>query len=70
MWYIKLENEIKMIWNHGASDPKQQRTTRRHAMKQKVCHAMQVMIAVTMEDIAFFVISGIALAIILKLACA
>ena len=38
-------------------------------MKQKVCHAMQVMIAVTIEDIAFFVISGLALAIILKLAC-
>ena len=38
-------------------------------MKQKVCHVMQVMIAVTIEDIAFFVISGLALAITLKLAC-
>ena len=39
-------------------------------MKQKVCHAMQIMLAVTMEDIAFFLISGLALAVILKLACA
>ena len=38
-------------------------------MKQKVCKAMQVMIAVTIEDIAFFLISGLALVIILKLAC-
>ena len=37
-------------------------------MKQKVCKAMQLMIAVTMEDIAFFLISGLALVIILKLA--
>ena len=43
---------------------------RRYAMKQKVCKAMQVMIAVTMEDIAFFLISGLALVIILRLACA
>ena len=39
-------------------------------MKQKVGKAMQIMIAVTMEDIGFFLISGIALAVILKLACA
>ena len=39
-------------------------------MKQKVGKAVQLMIAVTMEDIGFFLISGIALAIILKLACA
>ncbi len=38
-------------------------------MKQKVCHAMQIMLAVTMEDIAFFLISGLALVILLKLAC-
>ena len=38
-------------------------------MRQKVCKAMQLMIAVTMEDIAFFLISGLALVIILKLAC-
>ena len=38
-------------------------------MKQKVCKAMQLMIAVTMEDIAFFLISGLALVIILKLTC-
>lgn len=38
-------------------------------MKQKVCHAMQIMLAVTLEDIVFFIISGLALAIILKLAC-
>ena len=43
---------------------------RRYAMKQKVCRAMQIMLAVTMEDIAFFLISGLALAVILKLACA
>ena len=48
----------------------QTRFERRHAMKQKVCHAMQIMLAVTMEDIAFFLISGLALAVILKLACA
>ena len=39
-------------------------------MKQKVGKAVQIMIAVTMEDIGFLLISGIALAIILKLACA
>jgi len=42
---------------------------RRHTMKQKVCKAVQVMIAVTMEDIAFFIICGIALFTLLKLAC-
>ena len=42
---------------------------RRHAMKQKVCKAMQLIIAVTMEDIAFFIICGIALFTLLKLAC-
>lgn len=52
------------------SQIKTNRLERRYAMKQKVCKAMQVMIAVTMEDIAFFLISGLALAIILKLACA
>ena len=36
-------------------------------MKQKLGKAMWLMLAVTMEDIGFFVISGIALAIILKL---
>ena len=51
---------------HGKVKPALER---RHAMKQKVCHAMQIMLAVTMEDIAFFIISGLALAIILKLAC-
>jgi hypothetical protein len=39
-------------------------------MKQKVCHAMQIMLAVTMEDVGFFLVCGIALAVILKLACA
>lgn len=39
-------------------------------MKQNVSKAMRLMLAVTMEDNGFFVISGIALAIILKLACA
>lgn len=39
-------------------------------MKRKVNQAVQLMIAVTMEDIAFFLISGLALAVILKLACA
>ena len=38
-------------------------------MKQKVCRAMQVMIAVTREDLGFFIVSGIALAVLLKLAC-
>ena len=42
---------------------------RRHTMKQKVCKAVQVIIAVTMEDIAFFIICGIALFTLLKLAC-
>ena len=39
-------------------------------MKQKVCKAMQIMIAVTMDDLGFFLICGLALAVILKLACA
>ena len=39
-------------------------------MKQKVGKAVQLMIAVTMEDIGFFIASGIALAILLRLACA
>lgn len=38
-------------------------------MKQKVGKAVQLMIAVTMEDIGFFIACGIALAILLKLAC-
>lgn len=38
-------------------------------MKQKVCKTMQVMIAVTMEDLGFFSICGIALFILLKIAC-
>jgi hypothetical protein len=39
-------------------------------MKQKVEKAVQLMIAVTMEDIGFFITCGIALAVILKLASA
>ena len=39
-------------------------------MKQKVEKAMQVMIAITMEDLGFFLICGLALALILRLACA
>ena len=38
-------------------------------MKQKVCKAVQVMYAVTMEDLGFFVTCTLALAVILKLAC-
>ena len=38
-------------------------------MKQKVCKAVQVMFAVTMEDLGFFAICGIALFILIKLAC-
>jgi len=45
------------------------RFERRHAMKQKVEKAVQLMIAVTMEDIGFFIACGIALVILLKLAC-
>ncbi len=41
---------------------------RRHTMKQKVCKAVQVMFAVTMEDFGFFIIWGLALAVLLKLA--
>lgn len=51
---------------HGKVKPNFER---RHTMKQKVCKAVQVMIAVTMEDIAFFIICGIALFTLLKLAC-
>ena len=54
---------------HGKVKSKPNRFERRYAMKQKVCKAVQVMFAVTMEDIAFFLISGLALVIILKLAC-
>lgn len=39
-------------------------------MKQKVGKAVQLMIAVTMEDLGFFLACGIALAVIFKLACA
>ena len=39
-------------------------------MKQKVCKAMQVILDVTMEDPGFFITCGIALVIILRLACA
>ncbi len=38
-------------------------------MKEKVGKAVQLMIAITMEDIGFFIACGIALAVILKLAC-
>ena len=37
-------------------------------MKQKVCKAVQVMFALTMEDFGFFIIWGLALAVLLKLA--
>lgn len=52
------------------SQIKTNRFERRHPMKQKVGKAVQLMIAVTMEDIGFFIIGGLALAVILKLACA
>ena len=54
----------------GKVKPKTNHFERRHAMKQRVCKAMQIMIAVTLEDIGFFITCGIALAVILKLACA
>ena len=54
----------------GKVKSKPNRFERRHAMKRKVGKAVQLMIAVTMEDIGFFIISGLAIAIILKLACA
>ena len=55
---------------HGKVKSEPKRFERRHAMKQKVGKAVQLMIAVTMEDLGFFIVGGIALAIILKLACA
>lgn len=54
---------------HGKVKSYSNRFERRHAMKQKVGKAVQLMIAVTMEDIGFFIACGIALAILLKLAC-
>ena len=61
IYYTRKDGKVK---------PETNRFERRHAMKQKVCKAMQLMIAVTMEDLGFFLICGLALAIILKLACA
>ena len=61
IYYTRKRGKIKSETN---------RFERRHAMKQKVCHAMQIMLAVTMEDVGFFLVCGIALAVILKLACA
>ncbi len=61
IYYTRKHEKVKSYSN---------RFERRHAMKQKVEKAVQLMIAVTMEDIGFFIISGIALAIILRLACA
>ena len=55
---------------HGKVKSQPNSFERRLAMKRKVNQAVQLMIAVTMEDIAFFLISGLALAVILKLACA
>ena len=55
---------------HGKVKSQTNRFERRHAMKQKVEKAVQLMIAVTMEDIGFFIACGIALAVILKLAWA
>ena len=55
---------------HGKVKSKPNRFERKHTMKQKVGKAVQLMIAVTMEDIGFFITCGIALAVILKLACA
>jgi len=57
IYYTRKRGKVKPIFE------------RRHTMKQKVCKAVQVMIAVTMEDIAFFIICGIALFTLLKLAC-
>ena len=38
-------------------------------MKEKTLNALHVLLDITMEDLGFFITSGIALAIILKLAC-
>ena len=54
----------------GKSQISLTRIERIHAMKQKVGKAVQLVLAVTMEDIGFFLICGIALAVILKLASA
>ena len=56
--------------NRDALQSYSNRFERRHAMKQKVGKAVQLMITVTMEDIGFFIAGGIALVILLKLACA
>ena len=55
---------------HGKCQIKTEPNQRRRTMKEKVGKAVQLMIAVTMEDIGFFITCGIALAVILKLACA
>ena len=54
---------------HGKVKSYSNRFERRHAMKQKVGKAVQLMIAVTREDIGFFIACGIALVVLLKLAC-
>ena len=39
-------------------------------MKEKTLNALHILLDVTTDDLGFFITSGIALAIILKLACA
>ena len=57
IYYTRKRGKVKPVFE------------RRHTMKQKVCKAVQVMFTVTMEDLGFFVICGIALFILIKLAC-
>ena len=38
-------------------------------MKEKTLNAIHILLAVTMEDLGFFVICGIAFFILIKLAC-
>ena len=54
----------------GKSQISLTRIERIHAMKQKVGKTIQLMLAITMEDLGFFLACGIALAVIFKLACA
>lgn len=38
-------------------------------MKEKTLNALHILFSITMEDLGFFITCGIALAVILKLAC-
>lgn len=68
-----LYSLIRMPRDHGGPDPIYKTThhsIRRHNMKEKTITALRCMFDLTKNDPVFFLVWGISLAVMLKLACA